>query len=77
MKIEDYIICIKRAIVTFTIGLIVVIGVLFLTLLPVEICYNIYGISGIGIGLLISILIWVFIAVVEHEITEYKRWNDD
>ena len=77
MKIEAYIICIKKAVVIFTIGLIKIIGMLFLTLFPVEICYNIYGINGVGVGLLISILLWVFIAIVDHEITEYKRWNDD
>ena len=77
MKIEAYIICIKKALVTFTKGLIVFIGALFLTSLPVEICYNIYGINGVGVGLLISILLWVFIAIVDCEITEYKRWNND
>lgn len=77
MKIEAYIICIKKAAVTFTVGLIKIICMLFLALFPVEICYNIYGINGVGIGLLISILLWAFIAVVDHEITEYKRWNDD
>ena len=77
MKIEAYITCIKRAIVTFIRGLIVTIGALFLTLLPIETCYSIYGIYGVVVGLLISILIWIFIALIEHEITEYKRWNDD
>ena len=59
MKIEAYIICIKRAVVTFTKVLITIIGASFLTLFPVELCYNIYGIHGVGIGLLISILMFI------------------
>ena len=77
MKIEAYILCIKRAAITFTTVLVKIISILFLALFPVEICYSIYGMNGIGIGLLISVLLCIFIAIIDHEITEYKRWNDD
>jgi hypothetical protein len=73
MKIEAYVVCIKKAVMTFIKYLITAAVMLFLTLLPVKICYDIYGIQGFCIGLLISFLALILVALIDHDITEYKR----
>lgn len=78
MKIKAYIKCIIKALLKFIIGVptLLLIGYV-ICFLPVQICYKYYDMKGIGLGLVISVLICILLAIIETEITEYKRWNDD
>ena len=78
MNKNAYFKCIGKAALKFCVGLLVIPAVIYLLIaLPIDICYSIYGMPGVGLGLLISILIFIFLALIENEITEYKRWSDD